>query len=81
MVCFHRPYSPRREKIRERALKHAIVALTFSCNYIDAALAYHCRATIVVQHLGYNLSEIMIYETRLQVLGFNGTQVGWSCDN
>ncbi|HGG1427562.1 TPA: hypothetical protein ACJFMQ_004176 [Escherichia coli] len=27
-----RPNSPKREKIRECALKHAIVALTFSCN-------------------------------------------------
>ena len=70
MACENRPYSPRREKIRERALKHAIVALTFSCNYIDAALAYHCRA-----RLGHNFSETMVYETRLQVLGFNDAQL------
>lgn len=32
MACESRPNSPKREKIRECALKHAIVALTFSCN-------------------------------------------------
>lgn len=41
-----------------------------SCNYIDAALAYHCRA-----RLGHNFSETMVYETRLQVLGFNDVQL------
>ncbi|WP_446027586.1 hypothetical protein [Lelliottia amnigena] len=70
LACESSPYSARREKIRERALKHAIVALTFSCNYIDAALAHHCRAK-----LGHNFSETMIYETRLQVLGFNDAQL------
>ncbi len=32
MACESRPNSPKREKIRECALKHAIVVLTFSCN-------------------------------------------------
>lgn len=52
------------QRFRQRSIRHAIVAITSSWNYLEASLYYHGR-----RKLGRNYNDNTVFEAKLKALG------------
>ncbi|MEK1943928.1 MAG: hypothetical protein AAAB16_26430 [Pseudomonas sp.] len=60
-----RPAMPKKA-VHQECFNQALVAIVFSCNYLEAALYCHGRA-----RLGRQYEDAAVYETKLQWLGIH----------